>query len=91
MRTAEEWQALGAQAQTHLNFCIHVLLWQHGRNAAGSLEQPPRAASWQLQRVLHLLAAGFERTAFGLAFGLCFARSSQTQHEALLMLLPPED
>ncbi len=48
-RTPEEWAALREKAREHWHFALHVLCLQQRRGAKGSLEQPPKCASWNLR------------------------------------------
>jgi hypothetical protein len=47
-KTQEQWAALREKAREHWSFALHMLVLQHRREAKGSLEQPPKCASWKL-------------------------------------------
>ena len=47
--TQERWSAKREAARRHWSFALHLLSLQESRGDNGSLEQPPRCASWKLR------------------------------------------
>ena len=53
-RTLKEWLDLGLEQKNLLNFGLHITWLQHTKQRRSTFEQPPRCASWRLQRMQFL-------------------------------------
>ena len=53
-RTLKDWLDLGLEQKNLLNFGLHITWLQHTKQRRATFEQPPRCASWRLQRMQFL-------------------------------------
>ena len=53
-RTLKQWLDLALEQKNLLNFGLHVTWLQHTKQRRSTFEQPPRCASWRLQRMQFL-------------------------------------